>query len=251
MPPKRKAPENKDKATKKSKPDSSELVKWASLKITVTTMNEFDDTKMCGTYKDWNDAKFKEKQGEIECYHDGSECDMYFRFNYVGTPLTVDKMVDVAWDVYSKHHANYNYCNLYICTDTKLYVYEWYVFRFRNLGIMRTMDDVKKHFNYMYLPGLIEMHKESKEISMVKMAGKNRPFRKKIDTYTFDTLHELERVHACFNFANGPEAFEEEVESKIKTMKEEKALQTISEFASRPGHLLAKRAVDRCKNVVH
>jgi hypothetical protein len=252
MAPKRKTAVAPSKA-KKAKTDQSALVKWACLKITTTSMHEFDDDKINASCADWNKAGFKVQPGEVESYHDGPECDTIFRFDYKGDEVSLDALVDRVWDIYSKHHADFHWFHLLVCTDDKVYDHEWHVFRYRNLGIMRTLEDVKKHIMYSYIDGVFELDKDSGKIAMVKLAGKDRPFRKKVEEYDLTKLHDLERVSNCFDMRTAPDEFQHDIEAKIDAAKEEekkKALQVMAEFAARPGHLLAKRAVERCKNTV-
>lgn len=174
----------KKKAPAKSKACDS-LVTAAYVTITITTLQEFDADIIDRSYPDLQAIGFAFEDREVKCSHHGCEMDET-HFLQLTAPKgeTYEELLDKVWSVYAKHHADFNWFNVLIMTPKTLHYHQWRVFRFPNLGIMRSLDTVKD--------------KPEGEVLMEKMAGKMRPMHKVYEVYKTTTKKDIERYRSSY-----------------------------------------------------
>jgi hypothetical protein len=172
----------KKASTKKS---MDQLVTAAYVTITITTMHEFDLDIMDKSYSDLKQIGFEFEDREVKCRHDGPEMDQTHYLQLTApNGDSYDELFAKVWAVYAKHHADYNWFQLLIKTPKAMHYHRWHVFRFPNLGIMRSMDNLKTPPN--------------NNAVMEKMAGKMRPMEKVYEVYKTDDKKDLERYRSSF-----------------------------------------------------
>lgn len=183
--PVKKSPTKRKSTTKKpnyytvGKHDMSEEVKSAYVRITVSSVAEFEDEKLDFVEKDVKEFGFEYDKniGEYNCYH---ECNIMFMegmYGYQGATMKMDVFLDKMWDIYVKNHVNITYFRFTIETQTKVVYYEWEVVRYDSnttVGIVRDLDQVLK-YNYRNEERFNKDIKSGK-LREIKMGDKKRPF---------------------------------------------------------------------------
>lgn len=161
------------------KHDMSEEVKSAYLRITVSSVAEFEDEKLDLAEKDVKKFgfKFDEEKKEYYSYH---ECNIMFMegmYEYIGEKMSMNDFLEKLWDIYVKNHVNITYFRFTIETKSKIYYYEWEVVRYDSnstVGIVRDLDQVLK-YNYRNQERFDKDIKSGK-LKEIKMGDKKRPF---------------------------------------------------------------------------
>lgn len=152
------------KTSKPKKP--SYKVTNAYIEATITCLEEFDNDRVNKSLPAMKEIGFDfDPSREPYCYHDSNETDCTYYYVYdTSRKETYQKIYDNIYKFYEKHHADFHWFNFTIETDGGTHESAWYVFRYKNLGIMRSIKDVEKYKSYG----------DKKEAKTLKLNGKKR-----------------------------------------------------------------------------
>ena len=122
----------------------------AYIRATITCLDSFDCDKVDKSLPDLKDIGFDfDPERDPSGYHDCNEIDCTYYYLYdAGRNETYDKVYENMYRWYEKHHADFHWFNFVIETDVGIHHSEWYVFRYKNLGIMRRLEDAHKYSSY-------------------------------------------------------------------------------------------------------
>lgn len=165
-PTKKPAKTTKPKATAGPDKKPAYKVTNAYIKATITCLDEFDCDRVDKSLPDLKEIGFSfDPDRDPSGYHDCNEIDCTYYYSYdKGRNETYDKVYENIYRWYEKHHADFHWFNFVIETDTGIHHSEWYVFRYKNLGIMRRLEDAHKYSSYG----------RKEEARAIKLGGKER-----------------------------------------------------------------------------
>lgn len=151
------------------------LVRCATVSITITSKDQFDETIIHRSIPNWNHIGFNIVHSRFE-EHDEGECDLTYTLNYDGTIQDFIELAPKISSVFQSHFTDYHFFKIsFVFDNNSKETHHYQIFRMPGtLEILQDLTSVAEHY-YGNEKRVYDMHRNSGQLIIMNMGGKNVP----------------------------------------------------------------------------
>lgn len=150
-------------------------VKYASVSITITSKDQFDETIIHRSMQNWNLIGFNVVDSRFE-EHELGECDLTYTLKYDGEAQDFIELAPKVNEVFKSHYEDYHFLKIsFVFENNSKETHHYQIFRMPGtLEILRDLTSVAEHY-YGNETRAYEMHRNNEQLVLMNMGGKPVP----------------------------------------------------------------------------